>query len=165
MIDREGFRANVGIILANDAGQLLLAKRVGQDAWQFPQGGIRRDESPRDAMFRELHEELGLRPEHVEVIGETADWLRYRLPRRFVRKNRKPVCIGQKQRWFLLRLCADESAIRFDACDKPEFDGWKWVGDDEPARAVIFFKRDVYQGALKQLLPLLRQASAASNGR
>ena len=155
MIDREGYRANVGIILANEAGQLLLAKRVGQDAWQFPQGGIRRDESPRDAMYRELHEELGLRPEQVEVIGETADWLRYKLPKKFIRKGRKPLCIGQKQRWFLLRLLADESAVRFDACDTPEFDGWKWVDGDAPAELVIYFKQDVYRKALAELVPLL----------
>lgn len=155
MIDREGFRANVGIILANDAGQLLLAKRIGQDAWQFPQGGIRRDESPQQAMYRELHEELGLRPADVEIIGETADWLRYKLPKKFIRKGRKPLCIGQKQRWFLLRLLADESAVRFDASDTPEFDGWKWVDGDAPAEAVIYFKQDVYRKALAELVPLL----------
>ena len=155
MIDREGFRANVGIILANDAGQLLLAKRIGQDAWQFPQGGIRRDETPQQAMYRELHEELGLLPADVEIIGETADWLRYKLPKKFIRRGRKPLCIGQKQRWFLLRLLADESAVRFDACDTPEFDGWKWVEGDAPAHAVIYFKKDVYRKALAELTPLL----------
>lgn len=155
MIDREGYRANVGIILANDAGQLLLAKRIGQDAWQFPQGGIRRDESPQQAMYRELHEELGLQPNDVAMIGETSDWLRYKLPKKFIRKGRKPLCIGQKQRWFLLRLLADESAVRFDACDTPEFDGWKWVDGDAPAELVIYFKQDVYRKALAELVPLL----------
>ena len=155
MIDREGYRANVGIILANDAGQLLLAKRIGQDAWQFPQGGIRRDESPQQAMYRELHDDLGLQPNDVAMIGETSDWLRYKLPKKFIRKGRKPLCIGQKQRWFLLRLLADESAVRFDACDTPEFDGWKWVDGDAPAELVIYFKQDVYRKALAELVPLL----------
>ncbi|MBR9813581.1 RNA pyrophosphohydrolase [bacterium] len=156
MIDREGFRANVGIILANDAGQLLLAKRIGQDAWQFPQGGIRRDETPLQAMYRELHEELGLRPEHVEILGQTSDWLRYRLPKKFIRKGRKPTCIGQKQQWFLLRMLADESALDFEADEVPEFDGWKWVTPDEPPETVIYFKRDVYRQALVEFAPLLR---------
>lgn len=155
MIDREGYRANVGIILANADGQLLLAKRIGQDAWQFPQGGIRRDESPQQAMYRELHEELGLHPPDVEIIGETADWLRYKLPKKFIRRGRKPLCIGQKQRWFLLRMLADDTALRFDACDTPEFDGWKWVDAEAPPEAVIYFKQDVYRMALDELTPLL----------
>lgn len=155
MIDSDGFRANVGIIIANDAGQVLLAKRIGQQAWQFPQGGIARGESPQAAMYRELHEELGLGRDHVECLGRTGDWLRYRLPSRYIRRNRKPLCIGQKQVWFLLRLTAEESAIRFDAHDKPEFEGWCWVDPDEPPRRVIHFKRSVYERALAELGPLL----------
>ena len=78
MIDEDGFRPNVGIIVHNDAGRVLWARRIGQDAWQFPQGGIRAHESPVDALYRELEEELGLSPEHVELVGQTRDWLRYR---------------------------------------------------------------------------------------
>ncbi|HAN28877.1 MAG TPA: RNA pyrophosphohydrolase, partial [Haliea salexigens] len=70
MIDSEGFRPNVGIILANDAGQLLWARRIGgRDAWQFPQGGINRGETPEEALYRELHEEVGLAPEAVNVVA------------------------------------------------------------------------------------------------
>ena len=103
-IDAEGFRANVGIILANAEGKLLLAGRVGSKGWQFPQGGMLVDEDPEDAMYRELHEEVGLGREDVDMLGVTDDWLRYRLPDKFVRRNSKPWCIGQKQRWFMLRL-------------------------------------------------------------
>ena len=109
MIDSDGFRPNVGIILCNDQRKLFWAKRIGQDAWQFPQGGINENESPEEAMFRELGEEVGLKPDQVDVLGETRDWLKYRLPRRYVRKNCDPVCIGQKQRWFLLRVLCNES--------------------------------------------------------
>ena len=94
MIDEDGFRPNVGIILANPSGQVLWARRVGQDAWQFPQGGIKKDESPESAMFRELKEETGLESHHVEIVGSTDDWLKYWLPKRFIRYNTEPLCIG-----------------------------------------------------------------------
>jgi putative (di)nucleoside polyphosphate hydrolase len=155
VIDADGFRPNVGIILVNDDNRLFWGRRVGQDAWQFPQGGIKEKESPREAMFRELEEEVGLKPEHVEVLGETRRWLRYRLPKRFIRRHAHPICIGQKQRWFLLRVNCKESDFCFDRCDKPEFDGWRWVSYWEPVRDVIYFKRRVYERALEELAPLL----------
>ncbi len=151
MIDKDGFRPNVGIVLTNSDGEVLWAKRIGQDAWQFPQGGIRFRESPEEALFRELEEELGLIAAHVRIIGCTRGWLRYRLPRRFVRHNRRPVCIGQKQKWFLLRLEASESLVCLDHTEKPEFDGWRWVDYWHPPREVVFFKRDVYVRALREL--------------
>ncbi|MEJ2531213.1 MAG: RNA pyrophosphohydrolase [Halioglobus sp.] len=158
MIDSDGFRPNVGIVLANDRGQVLWARRVGgRDAWQFPQGGINRGESAEQALFRELREEVGLSPEAVEVLGTTRGWLRYRLPRRFVRTGQNPVCIGQKQKWFLLRMLADDEAVRFDLNDKPEFDHWQWVSYWYPLNQVIAFKREVYRKAMKELaLPLVR---------
>ena len=154
-IDAEGFRANVGIILSNDDGQLLLAGRAGSKGWQFPQGGMLEGEGAEEAMFRELHEELGLTAADVEVLGCTEDWIRYRLPERFVRKNRKPLCIGQKQRWFILRLIGSEGAVRFDRSDTPEFDRWRWVEFWRPVNEVIYFKRRVYARALHELGPLL----------
>lgn len=155
MIDADGFRANVGIILANTYGQVLWAKRVGHDAWQFPQGGIDYGESPVDAMYRELWEEVGLYPEHVKVLAMTQHWLRYRLPKRYVRQGQFPLCIGQKQKWFLLQL--DEvniRHIRFDTA-KPEFDHWEWVSYWYPLGQVVAFKRGVYRRALYELLPSL----------
>ncbi|MEM8984066.1 MAG: RNA pyrophosphohydrolase [Pseudomonadota bacterium] len=154
-IDEAGFRANVGIVLANAKGKLLLAGRAGRRGWQFPQGGIHADESPEEAMYRELHEELGLRPDDVSVLGSTTDWIRYRLPKRYIRRHSKPVCIGQKQRWFVLRLDAAESCIHFDATDKPEFDRWRWVDYWRPVNEVIYFKRRVYAQALSELGGLL----------
>ncbi len=155
VIDSEGYRPNVGIILCNEEGRLFWAKRIGQRSWQFPQGGIQRDESPEQAMFRELAEEVGLRPEHVQVIGCTKGWLRYRLPKRLIRRGGKPTCIGQKQIWFLLRMLGGEEAVRLDLSDRPEFDHWQWVDYWYPLRAVVPFKRHVYWRALYELAPLL----------
>jgi putative (di)nucleoside polyphosphate hydrolase len=155
VIDSEGYRPNVGIILCNADGRLFWARRIGQHSWQFPQGGIRRDESPEQAMFRELGEEVGLRPEHVQVIGCTNGWLRYRLPKRLVRRGNKPTCIGQKQVWFLLRMVSGEDSVRLDGSDRPEFDHWQWVDYWYPLRAVVPFKRHVYWRALHELAPLL----------
>lgn len=151
MIDSDGFRPNVGIILTNDQGQVLWARRVNQDAWQFPQGGINPHESPEQALYRELHEEVGLQEHDVEILACTRGWLRYRLPQRLVRTHSQPVCIGQKQKWFLLRLRSNDEQVRMDLTEKPEFDGWRWVSYWYPLGQVVAFKRDVYRRALKEL--------------
>jgi putative (di)nucleoside polyphosphate hydrolase len=150
MIDTDGYRANVGIILSNKVGQVLWARRVGQDAWQFPQGGIGASESPRDAMYRELWEETGLKSENVSELGATDSWLRYKLPKRLMRRS-EPRCIGQKQLWYLLRLESDEASFDLSVSNTPEFDHWEWVDYWYPVENVIFFKRRVYQCALAQL--------------
>lgn len=151
MIDREGFRSGVAIILLNDKNCPFWARRIGgQNAWQFPQGGVDEGESFEEAMYRELHEEAGLLPESVEILGETQKLLRYRLPRHLVRRHTSPVCIGQKQKWYLLRLVGSEEKINFSATDKPEFDGFRWVSYWFPLREVIGFKRRVYKKALQE---------------
>jgi len=153
VLDSEGFRPNVGIIVADSVGRLLWARRVGgQDAWQFPQGGIDENEDPEKALYRELNEEIGLSSEHVKVLGVTKGWLRYRLPSNLVRK-RNPKCIGQKQKWFLLEFTAEESNIDLNVCVKPEFDYWDWVSYWYPLSKVVAFKREVYRKALKELAP------------
>ncbi|MGA9855050.1 MAG: RNA pyrophosphohydrolase [Gammaproteobacteria bacterium] len=155
MIDAQGFRANIGIILADGVGRLFWARRRGQSAWQFPQGGIQEHEAPEEALYRELAEEIGLGSEHVEILGCTRRWLRYRLPHRYQRHDLAPLCIGQKQIWFMLHFNGDESAVRLDISDTPEFDSWRWVDYWQPLEEVIFFKRRVYRRALAELAPLL----------
>ena len=151
LIDAQGFRANVGIILADSRRRLFWARRAGQRSWQFPQGGIQAGENPEQALFRELTEEVGLRPEHVQLLGSTRQWLRYRLPPRYQRRDSLPLCIGQKQLWFLLRFTGAESDVRLDASSTPEFDAWRWVDYWHPVDEVIFFKRGVYRQALAEL--------------
>lgn len=155
MIDSKGYRANVGIILSNQDGKLLWARRLGQNSWQFPQGGIQKHETPKEALYRELHEEVGLRPDDVEIIGSTRGWLRYRLPKRFIRHGSRPLCIGQKQRWFMLRMLCSDEQVKLDVSDKPEFDDWRWVQYWEPLKEIVFFKRRVYELALKEFEPIL----------
>lgn len=161
MIDPDGFRPNVGIVLMRDDGQVFWARRVRRDGWQFPQGGINSDETPREAMFRELHEETGLQPGHVEVLGATPGWLRYRLPACAIRHGAKLVCIGQKQVWFLLRLVGSERDLRLDLTDRPEFDDWRWVDFWYPQAHVVAFKRGVYARALAHLAPMARAVAGA----
>ena len=152
MIDGDGYRPNVGIIVANDQGQVLWARRVGQDAWQFPQGGINSNESVEEALYRELKEETGLDPDQVEIVGSTRGWLRYKLPRRMLRQNASSF-IGQKQRWYLLKMLAEDTAVSFTHSDTPEFDHWRWVSYWYPLGQVVSFKQEVYRKAMKELAP------------
>ena len=156
MIDPDGYRPNVGIVLMHADGRVFWARRVRRDGWQFPQGGMNSDETPLEAMYRELREETGLGPDHVDVLGVTPGWLRYKLPPRAVRRQDRLVCIGQKQVWFLLRLAGADSDIRLDLTDTPEFDQWRWVDYWYPVEHVVTFKRGVYACALKHLAPFAR---------
>ncbi|MCL4120520.1 UNVERIFIED_CONTAM: hypothetical protein GTU68_039041, partial [Idotea baltica] len=151
VIDADGFRLGIGIILTNNAGQVLWARRVNQDAWQFPQGGMDPDETPEESMFRELHEEIGLTSENVRILSCTQEWLKYRLPQKMLRTHSFPLCIGQKQKWFLLRLVTNEQLIRMDSYHKPEFDNWCWVDYWYPLEQVVLFKQEVYRKALTEL--------------
>jgi putative (di)nucleoside polyphosphate hydrolase len=153
LIDSEGYRPNVGIIVANDDGRVLWAKRIGQEAWQFPQGGINPREAPEDALYRELREEIGLKQHEVEIVGATRGWLRYKLPKRLLRQNSD--FVGQKQKWFLLKMLASDSDVKFDKSKTPEFDHWQWVTYWYPLGQVVQFKQDVYRRAMRELAPHL----------
>lgn len=159
VIDADGFRANVGIVLARGE-RLFWAKRVGRAAWQFPQGGVKPGEKPEQALYRELQEEVGLTERHVELLGCTRDWLRYRLPERYQRRDALPLCVGQKQLWFMLRFKGEDREIKLDVSGEPEFDAWRWVDYWHPLGEVIFFKRPVYRQALTELAPLIFPAGA-----
>ena len=159
MLDREGFRPNVGIVLLNARNQVFWGKRLRTHSWQFPQGGINYGESPEQAMFRELHEEVGLHPDHVRILARTRDWLRYEVPEHFIRKDARGHYRGQKQIWFLLRLMGRDSDLDLRATDHPEFDAWRWNEYWVPLELVIEFKRDVYQMALIELARFLPRAN------
>jgi putative (di)nucleoside polyphosphate hydrolase len=151
MLDREGFRPNVGIILLNGRNQVFWGKRIHTHSWQFPQGGINYGESPEQAMFRELEEEVGLKPEHVQIIARTRGWLRYEVPSHFIRRENRGHYRGQKQIWYLLRFVASDNTLDLRASTHPEFDAWRWHEYWVPLESVIEFKREVYQLALTEL--------------
>lgn len=162
MLDRDGYRPNVGIILLNQDNEVFWGKRVREHSWQFPQGGIDRGESPEQAMFRELEEEVGLKREHVQLIGRTREWLRYEVPEQWVRREWRGHYRGQKQIWFLLRLIGRDSDINLRHTHHPEFDAWRWNHFWIPLDSVIEFKREVYRAALNELhgVLLLRSGQA-----
>jgi putative (di)nucleoside polyphosphate hydrolase len=160
VIDPDGYRPNVGIILMHSDGKVFWARRINRDGWQFPQGGMNSDETPEEAMYRELHEETGLQAHDVLILSVTPGWLKYRLPDRYVRAREKPVCVGQKQVWFLLKLLSEDDAVRLDVTDKPEFDSWRWVDFWYPVANVVSFKRRVYERALHHFLPAARSLAS-----
>ena len=152
MLDEHGYRPNVGIILINDRRQVFWGKRVREHSWQFPQGGIKSGEDPEQAMYRELEEETGLKPHHVQIIGRTRDWLHYDVPERWVRREWRGHYRGQKQIWFLLKMLGQDSDVTLKSdLEKPEFDAWRWHDFWVPLESVIEFKRGVYKSALTEL--------------
>jgi len=155
MLDREGYRPNVGIILVNARNEVFWGKRIREHAWQFPQGGIKHGETPEQAMYRELYEEVGLRPDHVQILGRTRDWLRYDVPRQWIKREFRSTYRGQKQIWFLLRLVGRDCDVCLRASEHPEFDAWRWSSFWVPLDSVIEFKREVYQLALQELSRIL----------
>jgi len=155
MIDPDGFRPNVAMVIINNDSQVFWAQRSSNDGWQFPQGGMNTDETPLEAMYRELQEETGLLAKQVEMLGSTPGWLRYQLPRRFQRTQSRPLCIGQKQVWFLLKLCDENVQFDFKTTSEPEFRDYRWVDFWYPADNVVRFKRRVYRQALTLLEPMM----------
>ena len=151
MLDRDGFRPNVGIILCNAENKVFWGKRIREHSWQFPQGGINFGETPEQAMYRELMEEVGLKPEHVRILGRTKDWLRYEVPTTWIKREFRGTYKGQKQIWYLLRLVGRDSDVSLRASDHPEFDAWRWNDYWIQLSEVIEFKRGVYESALNEL--------------
>jgi putative (di)nucleoside polyphosphate hydrolase len=162
VIDRDGYRLNVGIILSNTRNQVFWGKRVREDAWQFPQGGMKRGETPEQAMFRELEEEVGLHACHVRILGRTREWLRYDVPEQWTRRDSRGLYRGQKQIWFLLRLTGRDCDVRLRANERPEFDAWRWSDYWIPMESVVEFKREVYHNALAELARYLPRSGARS---
>jgi putative (di)nucleoside polyphosphate hydrolase len=162
MIDRDGYRPNVGIVLCNRKNEVFWGKRVKEHSWQFPQGGIQHGETPEEAMYRELTEEIGLLRKHVRIIGRTRDWLRYEVPEQWIRREWRGAYRGQKQIWYLLRLVGRDTDVSLRASDHPEFDAWRWSEYWIPMENVIDFKREVYKLALTELAPFLKRESRHS---
>ena len=156
MINEPGYRLNVGIIIINDKGNLLLCKRKNTNSWQFPQGGINKSETPLQAAKRELFEEVGIESNCVKLLSTTKKWFKYDIPKEkrknySHRKNFK----GQKQKWFMFKLLKNTS-IHFDNDPDGEFIDYKWVPYWYPLHTVIEFTMEVY----RSVLVALRQVSS-----
>ena len=126
MLDRDGYRPNVAIVIVNGRNQVFWGKRIREHSWQFPQGGINPGETPEQAMYRELREEVGLEPQHVKVLGRTREWLRYEVPQHWIKREWRGSYRGQKQIWYLLRLVGRDNDVSLRASEHPEFDAWRW---------------------------------------
>jgi len=140
------WRPCVGVMLVNPAGLVFAGKRIDNpgDAWQMPQGGIDKGETPRDAALRELGEETGLPPSAVEIVAEAPDWLTYDLPHDLVPRIWKGRYRGQKQLWFHLALTGPEDLIDIRT-RHPEFSHWSWMTPGALIEKIVPFKRDIYR--------------------
>lgn len=152
------YRPCVGVMLVNRHGHAFVGKRIDNregDFWQMPQGGIDEGEDLRTAALRELHEETGVTEGLVALIAQTREELLYDLPEELVGKLWKGKYRGQRQHWMLARFTGDDSDIRLDAHNPPEFCEWKWI---EPAllpELIVPFKRRVYHAVLEEFRALI----------
>jgi putative (di)nucleoside polyphosphate hydrolase len=153
------YRPCVGIMLVNAENKAFVGKRIDNregDWWQMPQGGVDEGEAPEDALLRELAEETGARPEHVEVLGRLPDELFYDLPDDLKGKLWGGRFCGQRQTWFLVRFTGDDADIDLEAHDPPEFCEWKWIAPELLPELIVPFKREVYRAIVDGFRELLR---------
>ncbi|MBZ4022129.1 RNA pyrophosphohydrolase [Rhodobacter sp. TJ_12] len=148
------YRKNVGIVLMNAQGLVFAGQRIDNPghAWQMPQGGIDAGESPKEAALRELHEETGVRPDLVEKIAKTEDWVTYDLPEELIGNIWGGKYRGQKQKWFLLRFLGTDADVNI-ATEHPEFSVWQWMEPGELIEKIVPFKRAVYERVFDLFTP------------
>ena len=150
------YRPCVGVFLLDLRRLVFVGRRIdmAQEAWQMPQGGIDRGESPRDAALRELEEETGVAPDLVELLAETREWLRYDLPPTLVSRVWRGRYRGQEQKWFAARFLGTDADIDI-ATAHPEFSDWRWSPADELAANAVSFKRALYEAVIAEFRPFL----------
>jgi len=154
------YRRGVGIMLLDRRGQVFVAQRIdtAEEAWQMPQGGIDRGETPREAALRELEEEIGTAK--ARVLAESRDWLRYDLPADLVPRVWGGRFRGQEQKWFAMLFEGSEADIRLDA-GKPEFTVWRWAALEDLPALIVAFKRPLYQAVVEEFRDLVTKLKDA----
>ena len=154
MSEESNYRLNVGLIIVNNYGKVLICKRKNSNQWQFPQGGIDKGESPIEAAKREIFEEVGIKPSKIKVLGKIKDWVKYEIPKELAKKSfKKKGILGQKQKWFIFKI-KSEACITFVNDPDNEFDDFAWVSYWRPIALIVSFKKEVYRNVLAELLPI-----------
>ena len=154
MNEESNYRLNVGLIIVNNYGKVLICKRKNSNQWQFPQGGIDEGESPIEAAKREIFEEVGIKPSKIKVLGKIKDWVKYEIPKELSKKSfKKKGIVGQKQKWFIFKI-KSEACITFVNDPDNEFDDFAWVSYWRPIALIVSFKKEVYRNVLAELLPI-----------
>lgn len=154
MNEESNYRLNVGLIIVNNYGKVLICKRKNSNQWQFPQGGIDKGESPIEAAKREIFEEVGIKPSKIKVLGKIKDWVKYKIPKELAKKSfKKKGIVGQKQKWFIFKV-KSEACISFVNDPDNEFDDFAWVSYWRPIALIVSFKKEVYRNVLAELLPI-----------
>ena len=154
MSEESNYRLNVGLIIVNNYGKVLICKRKNSNQWQFPQGGIDKGESPIEAAEREIFEEVGIKSSQIRVLGKIKDWVKYEIPKKLAKKNfKKKGIVGQKQKWFIFKI-KSKASISFINDPDNEFDDFAWVSYWHPIALIVSFKKDVYRSVLAELLPI-----------
>ena len=154
MNEESNYRLNVGLIIVNTYGKVLICKRKNSNQWQFPQGGIDEGESPIEAAKREIFEEVGIKPSKIKVLGKIKDWVKYKIPKELAKKSfKKKGIVGQKQKWFIFKV-KSEACISFVNDPDNEFDDFAWVSYWHPIALIVSFKKEVYRSVLAELLPI-----------
>lgn len=150
MNDEAQYRRGVGVMLINSARKVWVGRRIDNptEAWQMPQGGMDEGEEPWATALRELGEETGIAPEHIELIAESAERLRYDLPEELIGKFWRGRWRGQLQNWFLCRFLGTDADVNI-ATEHPEFNAWKWVEAQELPDLIVPFKREMYRHLLQ----------------
>ena len=150
MLNKLPMRQGVGIIVLNQKNEVFVGKRKDNpiDKWQMPQGGINTNETPFNAMIRELKEETSITK--IKVLKEIEHWLEYELPPNLLGKIWKGKFRGQKQKWFIVKFIGDENEINLDT-EHPEFIEWKWLDYNLLPEVIVDFKKEVYKKLKNEL--------------